>query len=143
MTPIPGWLLEHYDDPYHRGACDRPTHAAECRCEATGCQLRVELRFQDEEVLSEAWFEGAGCVHCEALTSALLERVEGESAVQLRQLSQEALLDGLKIEAGGQPPCGALPLLTLHQALENPVEALDGDLADGGSFGGPSLREEC
>ncbi|MEZ6137650.1 MAG: iron-sulfur cluster assembly scaffold protein [Pirellulaceae bacterium] len=134
-------LVEHFNDPYHRGACEAATHAGERICDATGCLLRIELHMP-QQIVEEAWFEGEGCETCEGLCSLLMEHCEEKSAPELTALQLTQLLQELGLSALNSP-CADLPLTTLMAAIASPLDAIDGDLADGTSFGGPSLREEC
>ncbi len=139
-------LHDHYDDPYHRGACDAPTHAGSADCEDCQCQLDFELCVDASGKVLQAWFDGAGCETCEALASLLAGYCEGLTLGELRQLNVERLGTRLGLtseELWNAAPCTSLPLMALQATLRSPLDPLDGDLADGTSFGGPSLREEC
>ncbi|MCA9132612.1 MAG: iron-sulfur cluster assembly scaffold protein [Planctomycetales bacterium] len=148
MLDASSLLRDHYDDPYHRGPCDAPTHAA-CRCAAgCPCEVAYELHLEQDGTVAEAWFEAAGCPWCEALASLLCEYCEGKAEGQLLSLEQSQLLTilGLPVQPlppTEQPTCTSLPLVALQDALRSPCAALDGDQTDGPHFGGPSLREEC
>ena len=136
-------LRDHYDDPYHRGTCDSPSHFAELRCDETGCHLQVELNL-DQNLVVEAWFDGVGCEICEGMASVLVEAVEGKQVLEFAQLLQSRLT-----ELGGDSgdlnsyPCNELPQKVFHAAVMSPLNKTDDDLADSSGFGGPSLREEC
>ncbi len=146
MPDYPQRILDYYDDPYHRGDCEHPTHAAENGCGESGCQLRIELRLQEDQSVEEAWFDGRGCMLCEALTSMLLEFCEGRMATELVDVEPANFWESLGLQELGsldRQSCSQLPLNVLHEALESPVDPVDWDAADGTHFGGPSLREEC
>lgn len=146
---------EHYADPFHRGACEQPTHAAEKVSEQSGCQMRVELQLTENGDFAEAWFDAAGCEVCEALASIymqfLLEHDDSATAFGSAEKLDEAWLEARLREVA--PPaaigrakessCYSLPASTLLAAIRTPLDALDDDLTDGIGFGGPSLREEC
>lgn len=137
-------LAGHYADAYHRGDCESVNYACEGRSES-GCSIRIELSIVDEKVV-EAWFEADGCPVCESLTSLLVESIEGMTTDAAKALTVQQLLAKAGAEghdAVEQAPCTGLPVQTLASAIETPIDSLDDDLADGTSFGGPSLREEC
>ena len=74
---IPNIVWQHYEDPYHRGSCDNPSHGGESACEQTGCRVAIEFRLDPLSGLcAEAWFDGEGCPMCEGLASILVERLE-------------------------------------------------------------------
>ena len=52
-------VLDHYDDPYHRGRCPRPTHTHEDDNPLCGDVVKVELRIEDDHV-REAWIKDFG-----------------------------------------------------------------------------------
>ncbi len=143
---IPTLLLEHFDDPYHRGECECVTHTGQAVSSATECQLAFEICVNEVGIVIQSWFDGAGCQVCEALASMLAEFSEGQALSSLRQLSLVQFLSAFNLDAEALTalsPCAPLALQSLQLALANPIAAIDGDLADGSGFGGPSLREEC
>ena len=139
-------LHDHYLDPYHRGPCDDPTHAATLRCNENNCQLEFELSLDSDGIILQAWFEGEGCQICEGLASKLAHCCEGQPQATWAQLSMAQWCQQLgwpERELLALSPCCTLPLHALQAALTSPLDPLDDDLADGTNFGGPSLREEC
>lgn len=151
-------LRDHYDDPYHRGACDVPTHAGVADCDEGPCQLGFELCVDPSAKVVQAWFDGSGCETCEALASVLAGFCEGWSLNELLQLNAEKLQLGLGLanaDLWNSSPCTWLPWQALQAAIANPLDSdlahgdlahgdfAQGDITDGPSFGGPSLREEC
>ncbi len=135
-------LASHFEDPYHRGACDRPTHAGEFQDAVTCHWVGVQLRVDDDNVVTDAWFDAAGCLFCEAPASLLMEFCEGRSIVELKALSEEKFVELTHLAELRQPPpaCCGISLHALQAALgshqvDDEVEGLPG-------FGGPSLSEE-
>lgn len=142
-------LEDHYADPYHRGACEHPTHSgvgqADSGRDANGkCQLELQLAIDAAGQIREAWFDGVGCQCCEGMASVLVERLEGTQAVE-SELTVANLSGELSLPEEGEAhaTCLHLPFSILQIALQSPLDQLDDDLADGTRFGGPSLREEC
>ncbi|MEZ6086714.1 MAG: iron-sulfur cluster assembly scaffold protein [Pirellulaceae bacterium] len=71
-------LMDHFEDPYHRGVCELATHEASGRNPLCHDVLQITLRLDsDDGSIEEAWFSGEGCVVCEAAASMLMEKVEG------------------------------------------------------------------
>lgn len=150
-------LQEHFDDPYHRGECERATHIADGRNEASGCQLRIEIALSDNDDILEVWWEGHGCVNCEGAASILAESVEGQPASRFLALDERNVSFIDCLSAAGvllsfdenfhsskqRSSCADLAPAVLLKALTSPLTETDDDLADGTQFGGPSLREEC
>jgi nitrogen fixation NifU-like protein len=139
---FPQQIVDHYEDPYHRGPVDQPTHAQEAENQICGDLIRIELRVHPQGVVEEAWFDGQGCVASQAAASILVEQIEGKTVEQLRSFSAN---DMLALIGSDLPPnrqkCLLLAWRVLQHALDSPLDDGLDDL--GPSFGGPSLREEC
>ncbi len=132
-------IQDHFEDPYHRGRCERPTHFAEARNETCGDVVAVELRIIDD-VVQEVWFDGEGCQLSQAVASMLVERLEGMSTDGIRSVSVESLptLVEMEIEPK-QVPCCQVTLDAIHASLE----ATSDEDQDDPTFGGPDLGDEC
>ena len=135
-------VLDHYEDPYHRGPLNQLTHAFEADNPICGDSIRIELRVSGEGVVEEAWFDGEGCVASQAAASMLVEHVEGKTVDHLRAFSATEMLDliGPDLPPNRQK-CLLLGWRILQTALDCPTD--DGVEELGPTFGGPSLREEC
>lgn len=139
-------LSEHYEDPYHRGSCERATHVGSADCQASGCQLEVELAIDRNGKLQQMWFDGTGCATCEPLASLLAEYCEGcelseLQGLELAKLCRELQLPIEKLQQSA--PCCHLALTALQSALQHGARAVSGDSLEGLRFDGPSLGEEC
>ena len=134
-------VLDHFEDPYHRGPLESPTHAADAEIPICGDILCIELQVVDD-VVQQAWFDGEGCVVSQAAASMLMEKIEGTSVDDLRDFSPEEMLTlyGPTLVANRQKCC-LLSWRVLQNAIEQPV--FDDDADDSVNFGGPSLSEEC
>lgn len=135
-------VLDHYEDPYHRGPCQHPTHAEEGNNPLCGDRIEVQLRLDSEGKVQEAWFDGEGCVISQASASMLTEKIEGMDLEQIKQFSAAAMLDlfGPKLTPNRQKCC-LLSWRVMQRALHSPLAGEDGD-DDPVQFGGPSLGEE-
>ncbi|RMF37236.1 MAG: hypothetical protein D6753_18015 [Planctomycetota bacterium] len=156
---IPSIVSQHFEDPYHHGSCDSPSHWGEAECVQSGCRLVIELSIDPATGLcTEAWFDGAGCVVCEGLASILVERLE--QGLDLRRLADwgpwaaesEAWDRQLRtnlLETIGVPSydevvdaeCMELPFRAWLAACLSGDE--DSANEDWPHFGGPSLGEEA
>ena len=155
---LPLKILEHYEDPFHRGECESPTHVAECENAQTHCVLRVELRLTgtNSQKIEDAWWDGDGCPVCEGIASLLAERLISQDLQELKTLSFQGFVGSEldlaeSLEGVEWPACAQLPFTVLWAALDE-CEGLvrqDGLAAEERSsdfddfFSGPSLREEC
>ncbi|MCD0459738.1 Fe-S cluster assembly sulfur transfer protein SufU [Roseiconus lacunae] len=136
-------VLDHYEDPYHRGVLENATHEDEGKNPLCGDVIQVTLRLDDEGRVAEAWFDGEGCVISQAAASMLIEKIEGKTPEEIRDFSANEMLElfGPKLTPNRQKCC-LLSWRVLQSALHSPIEDDDEDDSDGPSFGGPSLGEE-
>ena len=73
-------ILDHYEDPFHRGHCPHTTHAHEDDNPLCGDVVRIELDMGDNAAqIAEAYFNGDGCCISQASASMLVEHVIGKS----------------------------------------------------------------
>lgn len=143
-------ILDHYEDPYHRGHCPRATHAHEDDNPLCGDQIRMELRVDPQGGVSEAWFNGDGCCISQAAASMLTEHIEGQTADEVRKFSADDMLKlfGARLTPNRQKCC-LLSWRVAQQALFSPLDgAADGGDVDGDNhppgegLSGPHLGEE-
>lgn len=138
-TPFPTNILDHYEDPYHHGSCDRPTHRGEQLEGGCGDTILVELQVVDN-VIKEAWFQGDGCILSQSAASFMVEYLEGKSLEELEKLSASQLERLMEFRlALEQIECCKLPVLAAQSAGENPIDEEE----DGPTFLGLNLGDEC
>ncbi|HEX4132335.1 MAG TPA: iron-sulfur cluster assembly scaffold protein [Pirellulales bacterium] len=120
-------ILEHFEEPYHRGHCPAATHAHEDDNPLCGDVVRVELQVDDQGRVAGAWFQGDGCCISQAAASMLMENVEGRTVEQLRAMSATDMLAlfGARLTANRQKCC-LLAWRVLQAAMFSPI---DGDKA--------------
>jgi len=139
-------ILDHYEDPYHRGHCERPTHAHEDNNPLCGDVVRVELELDDVGKVKQIYFDGDGCCISQASASMLTERMDGKSIDEIKHFSARDMLElfGSRLTPNRQKCC-LLSWRVLQTALHSPVDgnplqqAGDGENA---SPAGPHLGEE-
>ena len=85
-------VLDHYEDPYHRGKYEDATHAHEDDNPLCGDVIRIELRIDADGKVEQAWFNGDGCCISQASASMLVEQLEGKSVEQVKNFSAEDML---------------------------------------------------
>jgi nitrogen fixation NifU-like protein len=133
-------VLDHYEDPYHRGHCEHATHHHEGNNPLCGDVISVELRVNPDGKVVEAWFEGEGCCISQASASMLMEAVEGKSVEEVKKFSAEDMLKlfGPRLTPNRQKCC-LLSWRVLQAAFHSPIAEQD---SSSSSFGGPNLGEE-
>ncbi|WP_372723384.1 Fe-S cluster assembly sulfur transfer protein SufU [Novipirellula sp.] len=135
-------VLDHYEDPYHRGLLEHATHSDEGNNPLCGDVIHIDLKLTDDGKVQEAWFDGDGCVISQASASMLVEQMEGKTLEELKNFSADEMLAlfGPKLTPNRQKCC-LLSWRVLQSAVHSPVDA-DTDDNEGPHFGGPSLSEE-
>ena len=130
-------VMDHYEEPYHRGACEGKTHEHEDDNPLCGDVVHVELKIHDGKI-EEAWFDGDGCCISQASASMLMEAIEGKTLDELRDYSAEEMLNlfGARLTPNRQKCC-LLSWRVVQTAVHSPIA--DGD---GPTFSGPNLGEE-
>lgn len=137
-------VLDHYEDPYHRGGFEEATHAHSGKNPLCGDKIHVDLRLDENGRVAEAWFEGEGCVISQASASMLIEAIEGKTIEEVKKFSANEMLDlfGPKLTPNRQKCC-LLVWKIVQTALHSPIGDEDDEEEDlSSTFGGPSLGEE-
>ncbi len=133
-------ILDHYEDPYHRGSCQGHTHRHEDDNPLCGDVISVELRIGKNGTIEEAWFDGDGCCISQASASMLVEQIEGQTVDQVREFSADNMLELFQAPlTPNRQKCCLLPWRVLQSAVFSPVA--DDNTVDP-SFSGPDLGEE-
>ena len=137
-------VLDHYEDPYHRGGLPAATHSHEADNPLCGDVVHVDLKIDDQGRVKEAWFEGDGCVISQASASMLMEKIEGLSLDEVKQFSAGEMLQlfGPTLTPNRQKCC-LLSWRVVQSALHAPVKIGDSNHHESpGHLSGPSLNEE-
>ncbi len=115
-------ILEHFEEPYHRGPCPCATHAHEGENTLCGDSIRIELQIDGANTVCNAYFDGDGCCISQAAASMLMEDVEGKPVDALQQFTAEEMLElfGPRLTPNRQK-CALLPWRVLQQALAAPI----------------------
>ena len=132
-------VLDHYEDPYHRGTCDHATHAHEDDNPLCGDEIRIELKIDADQKIVEAWFDGDGCCISQASASMLVEKIEGKSVEDAKEFTANAMLELFQAKlTPNRQKCCLLSWKVLQSAIFSPI---DEDAATS-EFTGPDLGDE-
>lgn len=117
-------ILDHYEEPFHRGSCPGATHAHEDDNPLCGDVVRMELAI-DDGVVQDAYFSGDGCCISQASASMLLEQISGKPLLEISSMPATAMLElfGAKLTPNRQKCC-LLAWRVLQQAIYSPVAQL-------------------
>ena len=116
-------VLDHYEDPYHRGHLAQPTHAHEDDNPLCGDVVRIELDVAPDGLIRQAWFDGDGCCISQASASMLVEKIEGRPVDEVRHFTAQQMLDlfGAKLTPNRQKCC-LLSWRVLESAVFSPTD---------------------
>jgi nitrogen fixation NifU-like protein len=116
-------VLEHYEDPYHRGSCPTCTHCHQDDNPLCGDVVKIELEIDPLGRIASAYFDGDGCCISQASASMLIERFEGRTVDEVRQFTANDMLAlfGARLTPNRQKCC-LLPWRVLQTAIYAPLE---------------------
>ena len=116
-------ILDHYEDPFHRGHLPSATHAHEENNPLCGDVVRIELALGPDGKIADAYFTGQGCVISQASASMLLEAMQGKSVDDVKRFSAEDMLNlyGARLTPNRQKCC-LLSWKVLQSAIHSPVD---------------------
>lgn len=114
-------ILDHFEQPFHRGTCPGCTHAHEDDNPLCGDVVRVELAVRDGKI-EDAWFGGDGCCISQAAASMLMESIQGKPVEEARKMTGADMLNlfGARLTPNRQKCC-LLGWRVLQSALFSPV----------------------
>ncbi len=115
-------ILDHYEEPFHRGRCPLATHAHEDENPLCGDVVRVELAVDPDGRIVDAWFEGDGCCISQAAASMLVQRMHGRAVEDVKQFTAHDMLElfGAKLTPNRQKCC-LLSWRALQSAVYSPL----------------------
>ncbi|QDT01429.1 Fe-S cluster assembly sulfur transfer protein SufU [Adhaeretor mobilis] len=116
-------ILDHYEDPFHRGTLAGATHAHEDKNPLCGDVVKIELQLDDEGKIVDAYFDGKGCVISQASASMILEEMHGKTVDEVKEYTAEQMLElyGPRLTPNRQKCC-LLSWKVLQSAVHAPVE---------------------
>jgi nitrogen fixation NifU-like protein len=134
-------VLDHYEDPFHRGHCLHPTHAHEDDNPLCGDVVRIELQVAPDGTIRDIWFDGEGCCISQASASMLVEEMAGKTVEDVKSFTADQMLElfGARLTPNRQKCC-LLSWRVLQSAIFSPTDAHPPN--DGAEFKGPDLGEE-
>ena len=119
-------IMDHYEDPHHRGQCPGVTHSHEGDNPLCGDNVHIELRVNNGGKVEEAWFDGEGCCISQASASMLIEHLEGKTVEEVKKFSANDMLQlfGAKLTPNRQKCC-LLSWRVVQGAIFSPAAADD------------------
>jgi nitrogen fixation protein NifU and related proteins len=117
------YILEHYEEPFHRGRCAACTHAHEDNNPLCGDVIRMELQIDDKGTMKEIFFNGDGCCISQAAASMLVEKFNGRPLEEVKKFTAQDMLElfGARLTPNRQKCC-LLSWRVLQSAIYSPLE---------------------
>ncbi len=111
-------IIERYKSPQFKGELDPNDISYEDDNPACGDRIQIDVRLDDNQLVTEAMFSGEGCAISLASADLLLESIIGKSLEEVKQLAKEDILEMLGIELGPvRLKCALLPLKVLKAGV--------------------------
>src|SRR5512145_452243 len=100
-------ILDHYEEPYHRGICPDCTHVHKDTNPLCGDVIRMELQVDDQGTMKEIYFNGDGCCISQAAASMLVEQFNGKHIDEVKKFTAQDMLDlfGARLTPNRQKCC--------------------------------------
>lgn len=112
-------VQQHFLNPQNVGEIDNPSGTGDVGSLACGDALKLTLKINDEDIITEAKFKTFGCASAIASSSVLTEMVVGMSVDQAAKITNEDIANAL----------GGLPKEKMHCSVMG-REALEAAIAD-------------
>lgn len=114
------FLLEHYEQPRHRGELADPDVTMPGGNPGCGDVVTIYLKVDSaSDAIQEVAFVGEGCTISQAAASILLEQMQGQTLTAVEALDFNWMIDELGREVvQSRPRCATLALGTLKAAIK-------------------------
>jgi len=93
-------ILDHYQNPRHYGTLEDPDISYEDDNPLCGDIIRLDIKLDDEDRISQVAFSGEGCAISQASASMLTEEILGKTLDEVKQISKDDILEMLGIQLG-------------------------------------------
>ena len=122
-------IIDRYKSPRMRGTLDPHNFSYEDDNPLCGDRIRIDVRVDGEDRITEAAFSGVGCAISQASADLLTESIVGKSLEEVKALSKDDILGMLGIELGPvRLKCALLSLKVLKAGVYG-IESLEEELA--------------
>jgi nitrogen fixation NifU-like protein len=111
-------ILEHHKSPHNFGTLEPADYTAEDTNPLCGDQIRVDLRVDENNVVTDVAFSGRGCAVSIASASMLTDMIKGMTLDEVRAITRDDLLDEIGIPVSpARIKCATLGLNVLNLGI--------------------------
>jgi nitrogen fixation NifU-like protein len=119
-------IIERYKSPLYKGELDPHDISFEDEIPWGGDHIRIDLRVDDQNRVTEAAFSGHGCAISQASADLLVEDIIGKTLDEVKAYTKENVLDLLGIQLGPvRLKCALLSLKVLKAGVYGLGESSD------------------
>jgi nitrogen fixation NifU-like protein len=119
-------IIDRSQHPQFRGELDPHDISFEDDNPLCGDHIRIDLRVDEQDRVTEAAFTGRGCAISQASADLLMESILGRPLEEVKAISKEDILEMLGIELGPvRLKCALLSLKVLKAGVYGLGEASD------------------
>lgn len=111
-------IIDRYKNPHNKGTLDPHDYSYEDDNPLCGDEIRIDVRVDENDVVTEAMFEGQGCAISMASADLLVENIVGKPLSEIKDMSKEDILELLGIDLGPvRLKCALLSLKVLKAGV--------------------------
>ncbi len=111
-------IIERYKNPQFQGVLEPHDFSFEDENPLCGDQIRIDVRVDENNIVTEAAFSGHGCAISQASADLLLESIIGKNIEEVKKITRQDILDNLGIELGPvRLKCALLSLKVLKAGI--------------------------
>ena len=111
-------IIDRYKNPQMRGELEPKDFSYEDDNPLCGDRIRIDVRVDSTNMITEAVFSGEGCAISQAAADLLVESVVGKDLEAVKSLSKDDILEMLGIELGPvRLKCALLSLKVLKAGV--------------------------
>lgn len=89
------FILDHYNNPHHKGKLEDPDILVNGGNPGCGDIVTIYARIDENDVITDAYFDGKGCTISMAASSLVMDKIIGKTIEQVNAMDYNELLDEL------------------------------------------------
>jgi nitrogen fixation NifU-like protein len=121
-------IIDRYKHPRKRGTLDPHDYSYEDDNPLCGDRIRIDVRVNGDDRITEAVFSGVGCAISQASADLLTETIVGKTLDEVKALGKDDILEMLGIELGPvRLKCALLSLKVLKAGVYG-IDQLEAEL---------------